>query len=68
MEISDARPGQLVRYMPPHCNGNIEHRDVEEGIVSSANDKFIFVRYNEGITGAATPPEHLTVLKEPENV
>lgn len=35
------------------------HRTTERGIISSWNDKYIFVRYSAGSTAAATSPEDL---------
>lgn len=37
--------GDQVAYIPNHAEGDITHRDVELGFVTSINDKFVFVRY-----------------------
>ena len=44
-EITDFATGDVVAYIPTHANGNLEHKDVECGVVSSRNDKFVFVKY-----------------------
>ena len=33
----------------PHANGDRNHRDCEDGIVSSKNDKYVFVKFIEQI-------------------
>jgi hypothetical protein len=52
-----------VIYVPRHAKKNLNHPDCEHGIISSFNDKFIFVRYiKNGIlqeTAQATKPECL---------
>jgi len=45
MKVTDFEPGDAVRYVPNHAHGDATHKDCENGIVSSRNDKFVFVRY-----------------------
>lgn len=74
---SDAKPsdfnkGDAVLYVPRHAHGNANHRDCERGIVSSVNDQFVFVKYNnaacvmvtgdEPYTAQATDPNDLLVI------
>lgn len=69
MTTKDFQKGQLVTYIPNHANGDSSHKDCENGVVSSINDKFVFVKYNnkmcvmitgdEPYTAQATPPENL---------
>jgi len=42
---SDFYPGQRVMYVPMHAYGNVRHPDCEEGVVSSVNEKYVFVSY-----------------------
>ena len=42
---SEFKPGMRVAYIPPHARGNMNHKDVEYGIVSSTNEQSVFVRY-----------------------
>ena len=57
---SDFTVGQAVRYIPTHAHGDANHRDCENGIVTSMNDKIVFVLYNpEGSTSQATNPDNL---------
>ena len=35
---------------------------LEEGVVTSVNDRFVFVRYGSDVGSKATPPERLTPL------
>lgn len=57
--------GDKVRYVPHHAGGDIAHPDCENGIVSSANDVNIFVRYYDKRGGGlkihaqATSPDNL---------
>lgn len=44
-KIKEFKIGEFVIYVPNHANGDILHPDCEEGIVSSMNDKFIFVKF-----------------------
>jgi len=54
---------ERVIYVPKHAKKNLTHSDCEHGVVSSFNDKFIFVKYiRNGIlqsTAQATSPEDL---------
>ena len=39
--------GDKVRYVPNHAHGDIRHKDCEIGVVTSLNDKYIFVKYEK---------------------
>lgn len=56
-------PGDRVIYVPTHANGDINHPDCEYGIVSSWNNRGIFVKYvRNGIpqmTAELTDPNDL---------
>ena len=47
--------GRKVRYTMPHG-------ETKEGIVSSYNSHWIFVRYTSGDTAAATNPKDLELI------
>ena len=59
----DFVPGESVRYIPFHAGGDIKHPDCENGVVSSQNGKYVFVKYwRNGMlqnTAQATQPEDL---------
>lgn len=52
-KLREADKGRFVIY-------TAHHGEREEGVLSSWNDKNIFVRYGRGSTAAATDPEQLT--------
>lgn len=59
MTLDEARGliGQQVVYRAPHI-GQTEAG--EQGVVTSVNDTYVFVRYGTHLTAQATPPERLT--------
>ncbi len=69
MKTTDFKKGDSVLYIPTHAHGNKSHPDCERGVVSSINDRFIFVKYDnlmcimttgdEPYTAKATSPEDL---------
>lgn len=71
MKLDEFKKGMLVTYVPHHANKNINHKDCENGVVSSVNSKFVFVKYNnamcimitgdEPYTSEATAPENLVL-------
>ena len=50
---TDADVGRHVIYTP---YGDYENKKIEEGVITSYNDKVVFVRYGRGSTSAATDP------------
>lgn len=67
MKLSDAKPGQRVAYIPGVADGDINHEAVERGAVSSANHRFVFVRFDkqvakfgwDGTTSQSCDPDDL---------
>ncbi len=69
MKTNDFKKGERVRYIPSHAKGDRFHKDCESGVVSSINDEFVFVKYDNAImimitgdepyTAQATKPEDL---------
>lgn len=69
MNLEDFKKGMRVRYVPSHANGDSKHPDCENGVVSSTNTRFVFVKYDnamgvmvtgdEPYTSQATEPEDL---------
>lgn len=51
--------GQRVRYVPNHANGNINHEECEDGVVSSVSAAFVFVRFGGGTQAQACRRENL---------
>lgn len=63
-KTSDFKPGDRVRYTPGIAQGDVNHEACENGIVSSTNGTFVFVRYWGAVTQVlgnpkATCPEDL---------
>lgn len=44
-KIEDLKPGVQIAYIPAHCMGDLNHRLVEFGFVTSANGSTAFCRY-----------------------
>jgi len=71
MKSSDFVAQERVAYIPTHAHGDIGHKDVEYGRVSSTNEKFVFVRFDktvarlgwEGTTSQSCRPEDLVKVK-----
>jgi hypothetical protein len=69
MKTTDFKKGDRVLYIPHHAQENQEHPDCEQGVVSSINDTYVFVKYDnsmctmitgdEPYTAAATDPNQL---------
>ena len=67
--MKDFIHGDLVRYIPNHADGNVKHPDCQNGVVSSVNDNWVFVKYDclactmftgdEPFTSQATKRENL---------
>jgi hypothetical protein len=41
----DFKAGDHVRYVPYHAHGDLTHPDCEDGVVTSTNDAYVFVRF-----------------------
>lgn len=54
-KLSNTDIGRKVIYKSHHC-------DVEEGVITSFNDSFVFVKYGTGSTSQATRREDLNWL------
>jgi hypothetical protein len=63
----DFQKDDAVAYVPTHAHGDLKHKDVEHGVVSSHNGKFVFVKYFpalqrlgwDGCTSQSTNPSDL---------
>lgn len=49
MKISLITPHMRVAYIPAHAHGDVTHKDVELGNVSSKNDKYVFVKFDKQV-------------------
>ena len=66
-KCEDFKRDDAVLYVPTHAEGDLKHKDVERGVVSSTNGKFVFVKYYpqlerlgwHGTTSQATDPADL---------
>ena len=47
MKHEDCCLGQTVYYLPPHVEGDYRHKDVERGVVTGKNERYVFVRFGE---------------------
>ena len=66
---SEFQKGQRVLYVPHHAGEDLAHPDCQKGVVSSTNDKWVFVKYDnldcvmktgdEPYTAQATDPNDL---------
>jgi len=56
------KQGDRVAYIPPHAQGDITHRDVEQGEITSINYLYIFVRFDNTVTPKACNPENIVKL------
>ena len=71
MKTSDFKKGMKVRYVPKHAHGDTKHKHCENGVVSSVNDRWVFIKYDnlmctmttgeEPYTAAATDPNDLVM-------
>lgn len=66
LTVDDFKPGDIVSYVPNHLVEDYQSTKdknlSETGIVSSVNDKYVFVKYvkNDVLSNAqATPPNKL---------
>ncbi len=55
--VCDFEAGEHVRWVPEHANGNVNHPDCENGIVTSTNDKYVFVRFTGSTSQACNPAQ-----------
>ena len=75
MQLHQVSFGQVVRYLPTHAQGDLFHPDAELGIVSSKNDKVVFVKFHKELlrrgwefcTSRAVNPEDLDLLYDSVN-
>ena len=47
MNLQDAKPNLRVIYVPSHAFGNLKHKHVEYGTISSINKKYVFVKFDK---------------------
>jgi len=46
MRLDDFEKGMRVIYVPNHADGDANHKDCQKGVVSSKNDAWVFVKYD----------------------
>ena len=60
MKVEEFKKGDKVRYIPHHADGDSRHEDCENGVVSSTNEKIVFVKYNNAMCIMTTGDEPYT--------
>lgn len=60
MELSEFKKGMRVRYVPSHAYRDFRHKDCQNGVVSSTNEKFVFVKYDNAMGVMVTGDEPYT--------
>lgn len=60
LTLQEIEPQMSVTYVPRHAGDDLNHPDVEHGVVSSKNDCFAFVKFGPmNTTSQACSPEDL---------
>lgn len=59
MDLENCEKGMIVAYVPPYVDEVMTHKDVEIGVISSRNDRYVFIKFVRqiaefGWTGAAS--------------
>lgn len=70
MTLTDIKPQMRVAYVPMHAHGDMKHKDVEHGTVSSKNHLYAFVKFDkqlskfgwDGTTSQSCDPSDLVAL------
>jgi len=57
---TDFQKGMRVRYVPAHAFADVEHKDCQNGVVSSTNARFVFVKYDNAMGIMVTGDEPYT--------
>ena len=60
MKTSDFKKGDHVTYIPNHAFRNMNHKDCQDGVVSSTNELFVFVKYDNACMKMITGDEPYT--------
>jgi hypothetical protein len=53
---------KMVRYVPYHADGPEDLANCEDGVITSFNEKFVFVAFRLGQQGQACKPEQLVYI------
>lgn len=53
------KPGMSALYMPREAHGDLSHPSVEQGVVTSVNDQYVFVRFKGDTESKACYPRDL---------
>jgi hypothetical protein len=56
------KAGDRVAYVPLHAEGDLTHKDVEQGFITSVNHLYIFVRFDNKVTPQACQPSSLVKI------
>lgn len=63
MTALDFKEHAPVIYVPNHARGDVNHPDVERGVVTSVNDTYVFVNFPPGSGSKACYPHNLLLDK-----
>jgi hypothetical protein len=61
---TDFTVGRTVLYIPMHAYGDRNHPDVERGVVTSRNDRTVFVRFGSDNHSKGCYPDDLVYVEE----
>lgn len=63
VEVTKRCIGDSVIYVPQHAEGDLTHPDTEVGIITSYNDKYVFVKFETSVScSVACCPDTLVWL------
>ncbi|MBA7563363.1 hypothetical protein ES708_05018 [subsurface metagenome] len=68
MQTADFKKGDRVKYIPPYACGDPNHEDCDIGVVSSINDFYVFVKYDNATTNMLTDEPFTFVPTRAENL
>ena len=60
MTFEECEKGIRVRFIPHHAKGDTNHPDCQNGVISSKNDLWVFVKYDNGMCTMVTGDEPYT--------
>lgn len=62
MILKEEDLGRKVLYIPHHAHGDASHKDCEEGVLTSFNDSYAFVRYGSDVNSKPTDFDNLKLI------
>lgn len=69
MRVTDFKKGDKVAYIPRYTEGDTVHKDIQHGVVSSTNERVVFVKYNNLVCEMKTGDEpYIAHATDPEDL